>query len=206
MTTSSEWTPRTDAEREASIATDTLATLLEWSERYPSSGVSLPGWRVAQGRDIKAAVYSLQDKIANQTRWLVESKQREVEALDALKEMTESRDEWEQIANEYKAKLPRPTPRPTRLREVHINGWLYRCRDGVLEFYNSGWKSVPMVSPSDVLPLAALMQSPEEPAPDAVVEAIREWCAIADTDDDVERLATTVRAIVRAEIAQEGAK
>lgn len=154
--------------------TKTLETLLAWSELHPDSGVRLSDGRVANGKDIQAAVFSLQGKIANQTRWLVESRQREDEAVDALKDMTESRDEWETIANEYKA-LRTPTP-PRRLREYvskvkqdhAIDTRTYRVRDGVVEVATercgmNSWVPAVTVYCEDIEGVADLLANPEEP-------------------------------------------
>jgi hypothetical protein len=103
---------------------------------------------------------------------------------------------------------------PMRLREYYsgtTRAW-YRVRDGVVETRcaeSDSWSAPAAVNTADIVGVYDLMLRPEGPAPDVVVEAIKDWYDVHEgcTSDKIcssaASLATTIRAIVREEVAGE---
>jgi len=113
----------------------------------------------------------------------------------------------ERYADDVVPPVP-PTPRPTRLREVKLNGYddLYRWNNGTLEVKVGNppyWKKQTHVRTDFLDSVAALRDNPTEPAPDAVVEYIRDMRRQWDVNRDIRKAddaAAELRAIVLSEV------
>jgi hypothetical protein len=119
--------------------------------------------------------------------------------------------------NEVVPPVPPPAP-PTRLREYKgvtydatMNVWQWAPRDGGPSYFGASaarviaHREADGFTDADHAALLDLKKNPTEPAPDRVVEAIK--AAVVQTNGDyetvTEALATTIRAIVREEVAAE---